>query len=156
MLLTILPLVATALKKRFDKAREAEQAQQADAGDGDGDRTGMVHEGFGARGGYRVEEFGDGDGDRRRDAHNRDDKYDKNDKYDDVDDGNWWISQLLLTLFVWLVLLVIAVAVAASCNAGFRDYVVVVLDPFVYLMIRLAVPCAGAPPAGLSVRTMFS
>jgi hypothetical protein len=42
---------------------------------------------------------------------------------------------------VWLLFVAIAAAVAVSCGAGFRDYVVVVLDPWVYLMIRLAVPC---------------
>ena len=42
---------------------------------------------------------------------------------------------------VWLLFVALAAAVAVSCGAGFRDYVVVVLDPWVYLMIRLAVPC---------------
>jgi hypothetical protein len=160
MLLTILPLVAGAVKKRLDKTEKAARAGPGgggrgvrDSGDGVGE-FGRGAEEFG-RG---AEEFGAGGGrGDGRDWHDRGrDWHDRRRDDDDDGDGNLWINPIVLTIVVWAILFIIAVAVAASCGAGFRDYVVVVLDPFVYLMIRLAVPCGGAPAAGTSVRGMFS
>ncbi len=155
-----MPLAAGAVKKHLEKSRRAARGDSA-SGSGSGSGSGSNHrpEGFG------VEGFRDGgdwhDGRRahgKDDRDDRDDRYDRYDRYDRGDDGDhWWIDPIFVTILVWAVLFVIAVAVAASCGAGFRDYVVVVLDPFVYLMIRLAVPCGGGPAgAGASIRGMFS
>ena len=59
--------------------------------------------------------------------------------YDTVEAYAAWIWFL-----GYLVLLAIAVAVAVWCKAGLRDYAVVILDPWIYLMIRAAVPCVSS------------
>lgn len=45
-------------------------------------------------------------------------------------------------LILFLAILGIAIMVAARCGGGFRDYLAAVLEPYVYLVIRLVVPCA--------------
>ena len=100
-----------------------------------------------ADGAAKKENFGDG---HHRDRDRRDYHDDRRDRHHNDRNDDWYWSEhdstMAFLFFVgWLFLLIVAVAVAVSCSAGIRDYVVVVLDPWVYLMIRLAVPCA--PPA---------
>lgn len=64
--------------------------------------------------------------------------------YGEGEDGGWGDPQIIAAVVwfsLWLVLVAIGVAVAMSCGAGFREYAVVVLDPWTYILIRLAVPC---------------
>jgi hypothetical protein len=44
---------------------------------------------------------------------------------------------------LFLAILGIAVMVAARCGGGFREYFAAILEPYVYLVIRLVVPCPG-------------
>jgi len=47
----------------------------------------------------------------------------------------------LAELILFLAILGIAIMVAARCGGGFRQYAGAILEPYVYLVIRLVVPC---------------
>lgn len=74
----------------------------------------------------------------------------KNDEDDDGDDDGGdggplaFLWPFLFTMLFWVFFLCIAIAVAVSCKAKPREYIVVVIDPWVYLMIRLVIPCVVA------------
>jgi hypothetical protein len=57
-------------------------------------------------------------------------------------EGNIYMEELIL----FLLILGIALIVASQCGGGFRQYAAAILEPYAYLIIRLAVPC-GAPKA---------
>lgn len=57
-------------------------------------------------------------------------------------EGSLYIEELIL----FLLILGIALIVASQCGGGFRQYAAAILEPYAYLIIRLAVPC-GAPKA---------
>ena len=68
----------------------------------------------------------------------------RRERYGETEDEGWGSPQIIAAAVwfsLWLVLVAIGVAVAMSCRAGFREYAVVVLDPWTYILIRLAVPC---------------
>ena len=44
---------------------------------------------------------------------------------------------------LFLAILGIAVMVASRCGGGFREYTAAILEPYVYLVIRLVVPCSA-------------
>ena len=44
-------------------------------------------------------------------------------------------------LILFIAIMGIAIMVAARCGGGFREYAAAVLEPYVYLVIRLVVPC---------------
>lgn len=50
----------------------------------------------------------------------------------------------LAELILFLAILGVAVLVAARCGGGFRQYAGAVLEPYVFLVIRLVVPCGAA------------
>jgi hypothetical protein len=50
-------------------------------------------------------------------------------------DAITWLSLLLL-----LTLLVIALVMASQCGGGWQ-YLAAILDPWVYIVLRVAVPC---------------
>lgn len=45
---------------------------------------------------------------------------------------------------LFLAILGIAVMVASRCGGGFREYAAAILEPYVYLVIRLVIPCPGS------------
>lgn len=47
-------------------------------------------------------------------------------------------------LILFIAIMGIAIMVAARCGGGFREYAAAVLEPYVYLVIRLVVPCTKA------------
>lgn len=55
-------------------------------------------------------------------------------------DRELYIAELILFLAV----LGVAVVVASRCGGGFRQYAGAVLEPYVFLVIRLVVPCAAS------------
>lgn len=55
-------------------------------------------------------------------------------------DRDLYIAELILFLAV----LGVAVMVASRCGGGFRQYAGAVLEPYVYLVIRLVVPCVAS------------
>lgn len=54
-------------------------------------------------------------------------------------------SEFLFWFFLWLtlnlVLLAIALILAYRCGGGIRQYFAAALEPWFYILIRLAVPC---------------
>lgn len=57
-------------------------------------------------------------------------------------EGHLYVEELILFLLV----LGIALIVASQCGGDFRQYAAAILEPYAYIIIRLAVPC-GAPKA---------
>ena len=47
-------------------------------------------------------------------------------------------------LILFIAIMGITIMVAARCGGGFREYAAAVLEPYVYLVIRLVVPCSKA------------
>lgn len=66
-------------------------------------------------------------------------------KRENFDDAGAIERDLFLAeLVLFIAILGAAILVAGRCGGGFRQYAGAVLEPYVYLIVRLVVPCAGA------------